>query len=79
MLTLKNAKYVIGVKQVTKAVKNEVVKCVYIADDAEDRVLSSLKELCAAKGVEIISVASMAELGKACNIEVGAAAAALME
>ncbi len=77
--TLKNAKRVIGIKQVTKAVKNDLAKCVYIADDADDRVLSSLKELCNAKGVEIISGASMAELGKSCNIEVGAAAVALLK
>ena len=43
--TLKNAKRVIGIKQVTKAVKNDLAKCVYIADDADDRVLSPLKEL----------------------------------
>lgn len=42
-VTLKNAKRVIGIKQVTKAVKNDLAKCVYIADDADDRVLSSFK------------------------------------
>lgn len=78
MIALKNAKRVIGIKQVTKAVRNHLAKCVYIADDADDRVLSPLKELCEAEGIEVISAASMAELGKACNIEVGAAAAALL-
>lgn len=78
MIALKNAKRVIGIKQVTKAVRNHLTECVYIADDADDRVLSPLKELCEAEDVKVISVASMAELGKACNIEVGAAAAALL-
>ena len=77
--TLKNAKRVIGIKQVTKAVKNHLAKCVYIADDADDRVLSPLKKLCRAEGIELIPAGSMAELGKACNIEVGAAAAALLK
>ena len=53
-VTLKNAKRVIGIKQVTKAVKNDLAKCVYIADDADDRVLSPLKELCMTKNVEMI-------------------------
>ena len=79
IITLKNAKCVIGIKQVSKAVKNDLAKCVYIADDAEDRVLRPLKELCESKNVETLSGGSMAELGKSCNIEVGAAAAALLK
>lgn len=78
IVTLKNAKRVIGIKQVTKAVKNDLAKCVYIADDADDRVLSPLKELCEAKNVKMIFGCTMAELGKSCNIEVGAAAVALL-
>ena len=77
-VTLKNAKRVIGIKQVTKAVKNDLAKCVYIADDADDRVLSPLKELCMTKNVEMIFGNTMAEVGKSCNIEVGAAAVALI-
>ena len=76
-VTLKNAKRVIGIKQVTKAVKNDLAKCVYIADDADDRVLSPLKELCMTKNVEMIFGNTMAELGKSCNIEVAAAVALL--
>lgn len=77
-VTLKNAKRVIGIKQVTKAVKNDLAKCVYIADDADDRVLSPLKELCNAKNIEMIFGNTMAELGESCNIEVGATAVALL-
>ena len=50
-----------------------------IADDADDRVLSPLKELCGAKNIEMIFGSTMAELGKSCNIEVGAAAVALIK
>ena len=77
-VTLKNAKRVIGIKQVTKAVKNDLAKCVYIADYADDRVLRTLKEICMTKNVEMIFGNTMAELGKSCNIEVGAAAVALL-
>ena len=78
MNTLKNPKSVIGVKQVTKAVKNDLAKCVYIADDADDRVLSPLKQLCIANNVEIITGNTMADLGKSFRIEVGAAAVAIL-
>ena len=77
-VTLKNPKRVIGINQVTEPVKNDLAKCVYIADDADDRVLSPLKELCMTKNVEMIFGNTMAELGKSCNIEVGAAAVALL-
>lgn len=78
MNTQRNPKSVIGVKQVTKAVKNDLAKFVYLADDADDRVLSPLKELCEAKGVKIISGQTKKELGKSFKIEVGAAAVATL-
>ena len=44
-VTLKNAKRVIGIKQVTKAVKNDLAKCVYIADDADDRPFLRIRDV----------------------------------
>lgn len=77
---LKMAKHkVIGVKQTLKAVEKGEAERVYIADDAEERVVKDLKALCEAKGVPIHRVESMALLGKTCKIEVGAAAAALLK
>jgi len=46
---LKNGKRVIGIKQVTKAVNKGLVGCVFIADDADVRVLQPLRELCGEK------------------------------
>lgn len=77
--TLKNANRVIGIKQVTKAVNKGLAVCVYTADDADDRVIEPLKALCHVKGVELVPVDTMEELGKACSIEVGSAAAALLK
>ena len=40
--TLKSANRVIGIKQVSKAVKRESAACVFIADDADERVTAPL-------------------------------------
>lgn len=76
--TLKTVNKVIGVKQVTKAINKNTAACVFFAADADMRVLAPLKSLCAEKGVAAIEVATMSELGEACGIEVGAAAAAAL-
>lgn len=76
---LKNAKKVIGVKQVTKAVSKGLADSVFVAADADKRVIHPLVELCDRKGVAVQEVATMAELGQACLIEVGAAAAAIVK
>ncbi|MDU2065462.1 MAG: ribosomal L7Ae/L30e/S12e/Gadd45 family protein [Sporomusaceae bacterium] len=75
---LKNAKKVIGIKQVTKAVEKGLANRVWVADDAEERLVEPLKTLCKSKGVALEAGMTMAELGKACAIEVGAAAVAVV-
>ncbi|MDN5344940.1 MAG: large subunit ribosomal protein [Clostridia bacterium] len=69
----------VGTKQVTKAVMKGTARVVYIANDAETRVTGPLIQLCRDRGVEIIRVESMQELGQACGIEVGSASAAILE
>jgi large subunit ribosomal protein L7A len=76
---LKSSKKTIGVKQTLKAVENGSAKTVFIAKDAEARVVNNLKELCKNKTVTVIYVENMKQLGKACGIEVGASTAALIE
>ena len=73
---LKHANRVIGIKQVTKAVRKGLVQEVYIADDAEEGCVAPLIDLCREQAVVLAHVDSMKELGGACGIEVGAAAAA---
>lgn len=77
--TLKTAKKTIGVKQVTKAVEKDLVQAIYIAEDAEERLIEQLSTLCGEKNVPIDKTSTMAELGKACSIEVGAAAVAVLK
>ena len=77
MLTeLSVASKVVGVKQVKRCVESGRAQTVFLAGDAEARVTAPIAELCAGKGVPVETVGSMAELGKACGISVGAAVAA---
>ena len=69
---------VIGAKQVKKAITEGSTIKVYLAVDAEPHVIIPLKELSAQLGVQIDNSHTMEELGAICNIEVGAAAVALL-
>ena len=77
--SLKDAVRVIGAKQVTKAVQKGQAEAVFLADDADGRVTEPLLHLADEIGVPVVHVPTMQELGKACSIEVGAAAAAVLK
>ncbi|PWA12961.1 50S ribosomal protein L7ae-like protein [Pueribacillus theae] len=68
---------IVGTKQAMKALQDNEVSELIIADDAEVRVVGKLKSLAAEMQVPITIVDSMKKLGKACKIEVGAAAVAI--
>lgn len=76
---IKNGNKVIGTKQVKKAIARGSVKRVFIAGDAEPHVIEPIKEMCADHKVEVEVVEKMETLGKACGIEVGSAAVALLD
>jgi large subunit ribosomal protein L7A len=76
---LRNAKKAIGAKQATKMVEKGLAAVVLLAADADERVIGQLRDLCVCKAVPVEMVASMAELGRACAIEVGAAAVAVLK
>lgn len=69
---------VVGVKQTVKAIKNGDVKTVYLAKDADDKLIQSVKILIDENSLEVVYIATMKELGKLCGIDVGAATAALL-
>ena len=70
------AKLVVGAKQLKKAILAGTARQVYLAQDADPAVTEPLQALCLAHKVPVSYVSTMAELGRACHIEVGAAAAA---
>ena len=76
---LKSARKVVGIKQSEKAVSNNEASCAYVAKDAHDRVTAPFVKLCRDSGVEIILAESMAALGHACGIDVGAAVVAVLK
>lgn len=76
---LKTAKKAIGAKQTARAVEKGLAARVYLADDADGRVVAPLAQLCSQKGVTVNDGITMNELGKACGIEVRAAAVAILK
>ena len=68
----------VGAKQLKKAVKNGRAGYVFLAENADPAVTEPLEELCRQNHIHITWVRTMAELGRACGIEVGAAAAAVL-
>jgi large subunit ribosomal protein L7A len=67
----------IGIKQVTKAVMANEVTTVYIGKDAEEHIVSGLKELCINKNINVEYIDTMEELGKRANVEVPTSTAAV--
>ena len=70
---------VVGAKQLKKAVKARRARYVFLAENADPALTEPLEALCADNHIPITWVRSMAELGHACGIEVGAAAAAVVD
>ena len=73
-----NQNLVVGAKQLKKAVRDNRVQSVYLAENADPAVTDPLEKLCSQNHIQITWVHSMSELGRACGIEVGAAAAAVL-
>ena len=70
---------VVGLRETTKRLRQDRVQVLYLAQDADVGLIAPLAELARQKGCEIVQVPTMAELGRAVGIEVGAACAALIK
>ena len=75
---LRKAKLVVGAKQLKKAVLAGRARCVFLAENADPALTDPIAEMCSKQNIHITWVRTMAELGQACGIEVGAAAAAVV-
>lgn len=64
---------VVGLKQVTKIIKNQNCKKIFLAQDCSDNIKNSI--LSTADGIEIAEVPTMRELGQMCDIDVPASCA----
>ena len=70
---------VIGIRQSTRAVSNNSALHAFIAHDADENVKTPFLALCTKKKVNITWVDSMTNLGRACNIKLGASVAVILK
>jgi len=75
---LSREKLVVGSKQLRKALRKGTVRYVYLAENADPVITEPIEALCRKNSIHYTWVRSMADLGSLCGIEVGAAAAAVL-
>ena len=75
---IRAAEKVVGTKQTIRMVEKGLCKKVLIAEDVRSDILPPLLALCRENGVEVLTVASMIQLGELCGIKVGAASAGIL-
>ena len=75
---LSDHRILVGTKQLKKALKRENVCFVLLARDADPVITEDLEQICLQQNVNCAWVGKMTDLGRACGIDVGAAAAAVL-
>ena len=65
-------KRVVGVKQSRKAIREGRACRVYLASDADPALVEPIAAECVAAGIPVETGRTMAQLGQACGIAVGA-------
>ena len=70
---------VVGAKQLRKTVLAGQAKKVYLAQDADPAITEPVAEGCAEAGIPVETGHTMAQLGKACRISVGASVVAVLK
>ena len=75
----KKNKVVVGAKQLRKALDRGTAKMVCLAKNADPAITEPIQQRCELLNIPMVWVGSMQELGAACGIDVGAAAAAAVD
>ena len=75
---LTSKKVIVGSKQLKKALNKGDARYVYLAENADPAITGPIEDLCRQRNIHFTWVRSMDDLGRACGIEVGAAAAAVV-
>ena len=70
---------VIGAKQSRKALREGRVRQIYLACDADPAITEPVAQACALAGVPVEQGCTMAQLGQACRIAVGASIVAVLK
>ena len=69
---------VVGLKQVRRALHQHTARRVYLACDADPAITDPVADGCASAGIPVETEYTMAQLGKACRITVGASVVAVL-
>ena len=72
-------KVLVGAKQIRKALEKDAALQVFLARNADPAITGPIEAKCKAHHISCAWVSNMADLGKACGIDVGAAAAAAVK
>ena len=67
----------IGYKQTMKALLKKCNK-VFIAEDCEDKIKNAVYDAALKSGTDVLYIATMQELGKLCEISLGASCAVIV-
>ena len=78
LAALQGKKTVVGAKQLKKALEKGTAQQVFLAENADPALTEPIADLCRIHQINCAWVPSMADLGLACGIDVGAAAAATL-
>lgn len=70
---------VVGLKQVRRAIACGRAGHVFLARDADPQLTGPLEDCCREAGVPVAGEHTMAQLGRACGIAVGAAVVAVLD
>ena len=76
---LRNRKVIVGAKQIRKAINAKRVSQVLLAQNADFVLTEALEAACLEQNIPFSWVPDMNDLGHACGIDVGAAAAAVVD
>lgn len=76
---LRERRIVVGVKQLKKALNCGQASQVFLAENADPALTQPIEAMCLQKQISCAWVGSMSDLGRACGIDVGAAAAAVID
>ena len=72
-------KKVIGIKQSIKAINSGVGNVLFVAKDADAKLISPIIQLAKQKNIKIVEISTMKELGKIAGINVKASSVLTLE
>ncbi len=75
---LQRGRRVVGTKQTLKEIGSGRAEKVFVAENADREIRDEVISTAQKHGIDVVQIETMQELGAACEIEVGAAAAALV-